>query len=207
MTLKTADIDLDGPVASEARAAPRRRTGILARESRSAYAFVTPAFCLLGFLVAYPFVLSVWFSLSNARIGTAQLEALPRFLATRRALAGRYFERFRTQPACHLPPRLRENDGQTWNMFSVLLPLPGMASSRQEFRAALDAEGIGTGVSYEALHLSTLGRGYGYRDGDFPVTERIARETVTLPLHAAMTVADVDRVCAAAAAAIAPPRA
>src|SRR6185369_1192696 len=37
----------------------------------------------------------------NARIGTAQLEALPRFLATRRALAGRYFERFRTQPACH----------------------------------------------------------------------------------------------------------
>jgi dTDP-4-amino-4,6-dideoxygalactose transaminase len=30
-----------------------------------------------------------------------------------------------------------------------------------------------------------------------PVTERIARETVTLPLHAGMQVADVDRVCAA----------
>src|SRR6266849_10360041 len=71
MSLKTADIDLVGPVASEARPAPRRRTGILARESRSAYTFVTPAFCLLGFLVAYPFVLSVWFSLSDARIGTA----------------------------------------------------------------------------------------------------------------------------------------
>jgi len=82
-----------------------------------------------------------------------------------------------------------------------------MASSRQEFRAALDAEGIGTGVSYEALHLSTLGRRYGYKEGDFPVTERIARETVTLPLHAAMTAADVDRVCAAAGAAIARPRA
>ena len=88
-------------------------------------------------------------------------------------------------------------------MFSVLLPLPMMASSRQEFRAALDAEGIGTGVSYEALHLCTLGRRYGYKDGDFPATERIARETVTLPLHAAMTAADVDRVCAAAAAAVA----
>jgi len=138
----------------------------------------------------------------NARIGTAQLEALPRFLATRRALAGRYFERFRTQPACHLPPRLRENDGQTWNMFSVLLPLAQMAFSRQQFRATLHAAGIGTGVSYEALHLSTLGRRYGYEDGDFPVTERIARETVTLPLHAAMTEADVDRVCSAAAAAI-----
>jgi dTDP-4-amino-4,6-dideoxygalactose transaminase len=138
----------------------------------------------------------------NARIGVAQLEALPRFLATRRALVGRYFERFRTDPACLLPPRPEENDGQTWNMFSVLLPLAQMATSRQQFRAALEAAGVGTGVSYEALHLSTLGRRYGYKDGDFPVTERIARETVTLPLHAAMTEADVDRVCAAAAAAI-----
>jgi dTDP-4-amino-4,6-dideoxygalactose transaminase len=43
-----------------------------------------------------------------------------------------------------------------------------------------------------------LGRSFGYRDGDFPNTERIARDTVTLPLHASMTVADVDRVCAAA---------
>ena len=138
----------------------------------------------------------------NARIGVAQLEALPRFLATRRALVRRYFERFRTDPACLLPPRPEDNDGQTWNMFSVLLPLAQMSTSRQQFRAALEAAGVGTGVSYEALHLSTLGRRCGYKDGDFPVTERIARETVTLPLHAAMTEADVDRVCGAAAAAI-----
>ena len=139
----------------------------------------------------------------NARIGAAQLEALPRFLATRRALVGRYFERFATEPPCLLPPRPRDGDGQSWNMFSVLLPLSRMAASRREFRAALDANGIGTGVSYEALHLSTLGRSYGYKEGDFPATERIARETVTLPLHAAMTDRDIDRVCDAAAAAIA----
>src|SRR6185503_11370080 len=34
----------------------------------------------------------------NAPIGVAQLEALPRFLATRRALVDRYFERFATDP-------------------------------------------------------------------------------------------------------------
>ncbi len=77
----------------------------------------------------------------------------------------------------------------------------GLTITRKEFRDALDARGIGTGVSYEALHLCTLGRRYGYKEGDFPVTERIARETVTLPLHAAMTTDDVDRVCAAS-----PPR-
>ena len=47
------------------------------------------------------------------------------------------------------------------------------------------ARGIGTGVSYEALHLCTLGRQYGGREGQFPNAERISRETVTLPLHAA----------------------
>ena len=68
-----------------------------------------------------------------------------------------------------------------------------LTATRQELRDALDAQGIGTGVSYEALHLCTLGRRYGYKEGDLPVTERIARETLTLPLHAGMTVADVDR--------------
>jgi len=135
----------------------------------------------------------------NARIGVAQLARLPEFLAKRRALVDRYFERFATHPGCVLPPRPDGDDGQSWNMFSVLLPLERLNLSRKAFRDALEERGIGTGVSYEALHLSTLGRRFGYQDGDFPVTERIARETVTLPLHPALTVADVDRVCAAVA--------
>lgn len=132
----------------------------------------------------------------NARIGCAQLQQLPGFLRIRRALAERYFERFETDPACVLPPRPGAADGQSWNMWSVLLPLGQMRIDRREFRDALDSRGIGTGVSYEALHLSTLGRSLGGREGQFPNAERIARETVTLPLHAGMTVTDVDRVCA-----------
>ena len=135
----------------------------------------------------------------NARIGVAQLALLPQFLATRRLLVDRYFERYATDPPCLLPPRPRNGDGQSWNMFSVLLPVGRMSISRKEFRDALDARGIGTGVSYEALHLSTLGRRYGYKEGDFAVAERIAGETVSLPLHAGMTTADVDRICDAVA--------
>jgi len=135
----------------------------------------------------------------NARIGVAQLALLPQFLATRRLLVDRYFERYATDPPCLLPPRPRNGDGQSWNMFSVLLPVGRVSISRKEFRDALDARGIGTGVSYEALHLSTLGRRYGYKEGDFAVAERIAGETVSLPLHAGMTTADVDRICDAVA--------
>ncbi|HEY3582758.1 MAG TPA: DegT/DnrJ/EryC1/StrS aminotransferase family protein [Casimicrobiaceae bacterium] len=135
----------------------------------------------------------------NARIGVAQLAQLPAFLAARRALVERYFARFRTTPACTLPPRPADGDGQSWNMFCVLLPLDAMRMSRKAFRDALAQRGIATGVSYEALHLSTLGRRFGYQRGDFPITERIAEQTLTLPLHAGLRVEDVDTVCEACA--------
>ena len=140
----------------------------------------------------------------NARIGHAQIERLPEFLAKRRALVDRYFARFATEPACVLPPRpVGADDGHSWNMFCVLLPLERMSIDRNGFRNAMEARGIGTGVSYEALHLCTLGRRLGGREGQHPNAERIARETVTLPLHTRLRHADVDRVCEAAAAIIA----
>ena len=135
----------------------------------------------------------------NARIGCAQLERLPEFLERRRALVRRYFTRFETDPRCILPPEPDADGDCSWNMFCVLLPLDRMTLSRKAFRDVLEARGIATGVSYEALHLCTLGRQHGGRDGQFPNAERIARETVSLPLHPAMTEADVDRVCAAVA--------
>jgi dTDP-4-amino-4,6-dideoxygalactose transaminase len=140
----------------------------------------------------------------NARIGCAQLERLPEFLALRRTLAKRYFANFATQNVGLLPPapRTTADDGYSWNMFCILLPLETLTISRRAFRDAMEARGIGIGVSYEALHLCTLGRRYGGHEGQFPNGERIARETVSLPLHAGLTEADVDRVCEAVAAVI-----
>ncbi|MFO1313464.1 MAG: DegT/DnrJ/EryC1/StrS aminotransferase family protein [Burkholderiales bacterium] len=137
----------------------------------------------------------------NAAVGLRQLARLPEFNARRRALAARYFERFRTDPPCELPHPGYPGDeaGHSFNMFAPLLPLPALSISRQQFREALEARGIGTGVSYEAAHLATAFRRFGYHRGDLPHTERIADSTVTLPLFPAMTDADVDRVCAACA--------
>ena len=144
----------------------------------------------------------------NARIGYSQLERLPEFLARRRALVDRYFARLATDPPCVLPPRPdADADGaSSWNMFCVLLPLDRLTISRKTFRDALEARGIGTGMSYEALHVCTLGRRHGGREGQFPNAERIARETVALPLHAGMSEADVDRVCATVAEVLAAAR-
>jgi len=134
----------------------------------------------------------------NAKLGLAQLERLDEFLAKRRALVEHYFARWHTDPPCVLPPPPADN-GASWNMFCVLLPLDRLRITRRQFIDAMHARGIGIGISYEAAHLTTLGRRLGYREGQLPNAERIGRETVTLPLFADMTAADVERVCAAAA--------
>jgi dTDP-4-amino-4,6-dideoxygalactose transaminase len=137
----------------------------------------------------------------NAAIGLSQLAQLPQFNETRRALVRRYFERFRSDPACELPHPGYTGDaaGHSWNMFAPLLPLTQLTITRRGFRDALEQRGIGTGMSYEAAHLATLYRRFGYHRGSLPHTERIADTTVTLPLHPSMTAADVDRVCSACA--------
>jgi len=136
------------------------------------------------------------FSDVSARLGLEQLAHLDEWCRARARLAHRYFECLASDDLLtpeRLPPR--DNPGHSWNMFTVLLPLQALRSTRKAFMDAMQKEGIGTGVSYEAIHLTTLFRNKGFREGMFPVSERIARETVTLPLFPEMRETDVDRVC------------
>jgi len=136
------------------------------------------------------------FSDVSARLGLEQLARLDDWCRARARLAQRYFECLAGDDLLtpeRLPPR--DNPGHSWNMFTVLLPLQALRSTRKAFMDAMRKEGIGTGVSYEAIHLTTLFRNKGFREGMFPVSERIARETVTLPLFPEMLGTDVERVC------------
>jgi dTDP-4-amino-4,6-dideoxygalactose transaminase len=136
------------------------------------------------------------FSDVSARLGLEQLTHLEDWCRRRERLAHRYFECLAGDDLLtpeRLPPR--DNPGHSWNMFTVLLPLDAAGMTRKAFMDAMQKEGIGTGVSYEAIHLTTLFRKKGFREGMFPISERIARETVTLPLFPEMRETDVDRVC------------
>jgi dTDP-4-amino-4,6-dideoxygalactose transaminase len=145
----------------------------------------------------------------NARVGLGQLARLEEFNAKRRLLVAHYFSCWSTDPPCELPHRGHPGDesGHSWNMFAPLLPLARLSISRAEFRARMQARGIGTGVSYEPLHLATLFRRFGYREGDFPHCEHIGASTVTLPLFTTMNEGDVERVCATVAQVLAECRA
>ena len=136
------------------------------------------------------------FSDVSARLGLEQLEHLDDWCLRRERLAHRYFSGLEGDDLLtpeRLPPR--DNPGHSWNMFAVLLPLAETRTTRKAFMDAMMQEGIGTGISYEAINLTSLFRKKGFREGQFPVSERISRETVTLPLFPEMRSSDVDRVC------------
>jgi dTDP-4-amino-4,6-dideoxygalactose transaminase len=129
-----------------------------------------------------------------ARIGLGQLKRVAEFTNKRRELARQYFELFDRDLQCTLPVADFENSN--WHMFQVVLP---PRAPRGEFIAKMRDRAIGIGVHYPAIHLFSLYRSLGWREGQFPNAERIGKGIVTLPLFPQMTRADVERVCKAAA--------
>ncbi|HET7586765.1 MAG TPA: DegT/DnrJ/EryC1/StrS aminotransferase family protein [Gammaproteobacteria bacterium] len=130
----------------------------------------------------------------SARIGLSQLARLDEFNGKRRALIKRYFD---TLADSRLRLPARGDDGHSWHMFAPLVPFDELGLDFAGLRDKMHGQGIGIGRHYPAVHLFSLYRDMGFREGQFPNAERIGRETITLPLFPAMQVADVDRVCGA----------
>jgi len=128
-----------------------------------------------------------------AAIGLGQLKRLDEFNTRRKSLAQRYFERIDRSLGLGLP--LADFEHSNWHMFQALLPLESLRLDRGAFIEAMKQRGIGIGVHYPAMHLFTLYRRLGHKEGDFPVAERVGERIVSLPLFPAMADADVDRVC------------
>ncbi len=130
-----------------------------------------------------------------AAVGLGQLERLEAFNQRRLALATRYFDRLASQDLLRLPAR--GDSGHSWHIFAPLLQLDRLRISRAEFIQRMRSHDIGVGVHYPAMHLFSVYREQGWKAGDFPNSERIGEQTVTLPLFPAMRDDDVDRSCAA----------
>lgn len=128
-----------------------------------------------------------------ARIGLGQMPRIAEFTAKRRELARHYFAKLDPQLGLELPPQ--DFEQSNWHMFQPLLPLDRLTISRGEFIEQMKQRQIGVGVHYPAMHLFTLYRQLGWKDGDYPHAEDIGKRTVTLPLFPGMSLTDVERVC------------
>jgi dTDP-4-amino-4,6-dideoxygalactose transaminase len=91
-------------------------------------------------------------------------------------------------------PVVPEGVDQAYHMYYLLLP---DEPARARVIAHLKARGILAVFHYLPLHLSDMGRQYGGKEGDCPVTERISEQILRLPLYYALTDAEQDEVIAA----------
>lgn len=80
---------------------------------------------------------------------------------------------------------------QAYHMFYLLLP---SLERRQSLIDYLKAQGILSVFHYQPLHLSAMGRRFGGRPGDCPVTEEVSDRLLRLPFFNSLTAPDQARV-------------
>ena len=88
-------------------------------------------------------------------------------------------------------PFIPEHCKQSFHMFYMLLP---DLKTRQDLIAYLKDININAVFHYVPLHTSDMGKGYGYRNGDLPVTESVSDRLVRLPFYNDLELKDQEKV-------------
>jgi dTDP-4-amino-4,6-dideoxygalactose transaminase len=118
-----------------------------------------------------------------------KLRHLAEWNARRRAAAARYGELFAAAEARMVLPYEPEWTKAIYHLYVVRV------ANRDELMKQLGALGIGTGIHYPVpLHIQDAYKGLGYQEGDLPVTERVAKEIVSLPMFPQLTAEQQERV-------------
>ena len=127
----------------------------------------------------------------QAAVLRVKLRYLDQWTEGRQRNAGQYRTRLATVSLpIVLPQPAAWQTRHIYNQFVI------RCEDRDDLRTWLKEAGIGTEIYYPIpLHLQPCFAGLGYREGAFPVAERLARESLALPIHAELTAAEIDYVC------------
>jgi UDP-4-amino-4,6-dideoxy-N-acetyl-beta-L-altrosamine transaminase len=134
----------------------------------------------------------------QAALGTSQLGRIGAYLERRHAIADRYDAALPGLPLT--PPTRLPGRVSALHLYVVTLDEP---ERRRPVFDAMRRARIGVNVHYIPIHLQPFYRRRGFKAGDFPNAEAYYARALTLPLHPQMEDADVDRVVAALAEALA----
>jgi dTDP-4-amino-4,6-dideoxygalactose transaminase len=132
----------------------------------------------------------------QAAVLRVKIEYLDAWTEGRQRNAAHYTQKLKELGAPVITPQAASYQTRhIYNQYTLLCP------RRDELRQALAAQSIGTEVYYPLpLHLQKCFADLGYKNGDFPVSERCAREALSLPIYPELAPEDLDRVAEAVAA-------
>jgi dTDP-4-amino-4,6-dideoxygalactose transaminase len=123
----------------------------------------------------------------------AQLEAREEIQVKRRRIWEYYYEHLRDWAQEHgvRLPIVPADCEQSYHMFYLLMP---DLKARTRLISHLKERGILSVFHYLPLHLSPMGKRFGGKPGDCPVTEDISNRLVRLPFYNDLTYEDQDQV-------------
>jgi len=130
----------------------------------------------------------------QAAILRVKLRHLDEWNRKRRQHADFYLESFSSSDV--KPLTIHEDAETVWHLFVVRV------SDREAFQQNLKEEGIATGVHYPVpLHLQPAYEHHRIPPGALPVTERVSKEVVSLPMYAELAADELESVVNAVAGA------
>ncbi len=133
----------------------------------------------------------------QAAILLEKLKIFPQEIAARNQAAERYAAGL---AGVAIVPRVAKERTSVWAQYTIRLT-PGR---RDALAAALKQQGIPTAIYYaKPLHRQAAYRDYPVAEGGLPVSERLAEEVISLPMHAYLDDATQDRIIAAVVRALA----
>jgi perosamine synthetase len=134
-----------------------------------------------------------------AALGVAQVEKLDSLLERRVAVARMYEERLAGLEGLRTPIASRGTEVRSWFVYTVRLP---QGADRDGVIHRLGERGVAAKAYLPCIHLFPHLRQLGYSEGQFPVAEAAAADSLALPFFPAMTEEQVERVCQELAAAL-----
>ncbi|ADG05628.1 DegT/DnrJ/EryC1/StrS family aminotransferase [Kyrpidia tusciae] len=128
----------------------------------------------------------------NAVLGVEQIKRLDEILAKRSEVARKYTERLQDIPLV-TPPRIDPRVRMSWFVYVVRVD---ETVDRDKLMVFLRERGVGCRPYFSPIHLQPFYRQmFGYREGDFPITEDVAKSTIALPFFNRITDEEIDYVC------------
>jgi len=131
----------------------------------------------------------------QAALGASQMTKLDQFVARRHYLAKRYDQALGDLPITL--PRQHPDTFSAFHLYVVRLQDEMTGKGRRAVLEKMRAKGITAHVHYIPVHTQPYYRALGFRQGDFPETERYYQEAMTIPLFPAMTDKQQDQVAEA----------
>jgi UDP-4-amino-4,6-dideoxy-N-acetyl-beta-L-altrosamine transaminase len=133
----------------------------------------------------------------QASIGIHQLKKLDQMQERREKIANFYYDSFNDVPQI-ITPAVKNYTKHAWHLYSIQLNTDLLNISRNDFIEALKAENIGTSVHFIPLHLHPYYKEkYGFKRGDFPITESVYDREISLPIYPKLLEKDVNDIVSA----------